>query len=391
MTDTPTHTHAGLDAEVLIIGAGPIGLELAVALKRAGTPYVHVDAGQLGQTVTWYPAQTRFFSSPERIAIAGAPLNNDDQTKATREQYLTYLRSVAQQFDLRINTYERVTAIERDPEAHTFTVTTDRRGDTRAYHVRYVVCAIGDMHGPRKLNIEGEDLPHVSHYFDDPHRYFRQNLLSVGGRNSAAEAALRCHRIGANVTISYRRPEFDSKSIKYWLLPELKSLIKHGHIGFHPCTTPTRITPERVTLAPSNHEDCPPAESGAPVDVDTDFVLMLCPDTANGAPLNGDTDVDADFVLMLTGYRMDTSLLEAAGVNLVGENNAPDFDMQTMQTNVPGLFVAGTAAAGTQVRFRLFIENCHQHVTRIVRTITGEDPPEGFINPVAKQFDLPES
>ena len=355
------------DAEIAIIGAGPIGLELAVALKRLEVPYLQFDAGQVGQTITWYPRQTRFFSSPERIALAGVPLHNDDQTKATREQYLTYLRSLVEQFELRINTYERVTSIERCDDGTGFTLTTDRRGETRTYQVRYVVCAIGDMHGPRRLDVPGEALPHVNHYFEDPHHYFQQKLLIVGGRNSAVEAALRCHRAGAHVSISYRRPEFDAKSVKYWLLPELKSLIKNGRIGFHPCTVPTRIHPERVTLAPSDHADC------------------------NAATSEASFDVDADFVLMMTGYTMDPSLLTAAGVELVGENHAPDIDMETMQTNVPGLFVAGTAAAGTQVSFRLFIENCHQHVNRIVRAVTGEDPPEGLVNPVAKQFDLPES
>ncbi|MFW6059489.1 MAG: NAD(P)-binding domain-containing protein, partial [Phycisphaeraceae bacterium] len=213
----------------------------------------------------------------------------------------------------------------------------------------------------------GEDLEHVSHYFEDPHRYFRQRLLIVGGRNSAVEAALRCHRAGAQVSLSYRQPHFDEKSVKYWLLPELKSLIKHQRIDYHPCTTPTRITPDRVTLAPSGHAACD--QSG-----------------------NGETfDLDADFVLLLTGYVMDSMLLTDAGVELVGENAAPNFDAQTMQTNVPGLFVAGTAAAGTQVRFRLFIENCHPHVHRIARAITGENPPDGCINPVARQFELPES
>ncbi len=367
-----------LDAEVAIIGAGPIGLELAIALKRLGVSYLQFDAGQVGQTITWYPKQAQFFSSPERIAVAGVPLHNTDQTKATREQYLTYLRSLVEQFDLDIHTYERITAIHRnaDPKSDdagtsTFTLQTDRRGEQRTYQTRYVVCAVGDMHGPRQLNIPGEDLEHVSHYFDDPHRYFRQRLLIVGGRNSAVEAALRRHRVGAQVSIAYRRPEFDAKSIKYWLLPELKSLIKHKHIVFHPCTVPTRITNDHVTLAPSQHEDCSDPSSAH----------------GNGAPFQ----VEADFVLLLTGYRMDPSLLVDAGVELVGENQAPNVDMKTMETNVPGLYVAGTAAAGTQLRFRLFIENCHQHVSRIVRSITGRDVLPGTVNPVAKQFDLPES
>lgn len=356
-----------LETRVAIIGAGPIGLELAIALKRMGVEYQQFDAGQIGQTITWYPRHTRFFSSPERIALAGVPLHNDDQSKATREQYLTYLRGLVEQFDLHVNTYQRVTDITRDPDTGGFTLTTDRRGQQRTCRAEHVVCTVGDMHGPRRLGVPGEDLPHVDHYFDDPHRYFRQKLLIVGGRNSAVEAALRCHRAGTQVSISYRRPGFDEKAIKYWLLPEIKSLIKHGHVGFHPCTVPTHIGPEHVTLGPSGHDDCASANPNEPI------------------------DVAADFVLLLTGYVMDPTLLEKAGVALVGENRAPDVDLKTMQTNVPRLYVAGTAAAGTQVRFRLFIENCHQHVTRIVRAITGESPPSGTVNPVAEQFELPES
>lgn len=363
-----------LETQIAIIGAGPIGLELAIALKCMGVDYQQFDAGQVGQTIHGYPLQTRFFSSPERIALAGVPLHNDDQTKATREQYLTYLRSLVEQFDLDIHTYQRVTAIERDADTGTFTLTIDRRGREYTCRARYVVCTIGDMHGPRRLDIPGEDLPHVSHYFDDPHRYFRQKLLIVGGRNSAVEAALRCHRIGAEVTLSYRRSDFDAKAIKYWLLPELKSLIKHGHIAFHPHTVPTHITQQHVTLCPT-----------VPCDSPNDHA-----DSHDGDH-DARFDVEADFVLLLTGYVMDPSLLVAAGVELVGENRAPNVDMQTMETNVPGLYVAGTAAAGTQVRFRLFIENCHQHVNRIVRAITGEAPPPQSVNPVAKQFDLPES
>lgn len=354
-----------IETQVAIIGAGPLGLELAAAVKRMGVDYLHFDSGQIGQTVSWYPRQARFFSSPERIAIAGVPLHTVDQSKATREEYLAYLRAVVQQFDLDVRTFERVADIRRDNGG--FLLRTQRGEEEHAYWARYVVLAVGDMHAPRQLHIPGEDLDHVSHYFEEPHKYFRQRLLIVGGRNSAAEAALRCHHAGARVSISYRRPHFDASAIKYWLLPELEALIKHGHIDFHPCTIPQKITPKRVTLAPSRHPDC--AEM---------------PDVER-------TEVAADFVLLLTGYVMDTTLFEIAGVELVGENRAPKLDLDTMETNVPGLFVAGTAAAGTQERFRLFIENCHPHIARIVHAITGKLPPADVVNQAARQFGLPES
>lgn len=354
-----------IQTDTLIVGAGPIGLELAVVLKTMGVSYVQVDAGQVGQTVSWYPRQVRFFSSPERIAIAGVPLGTSDQEKATREQYLAYLRGIVQQFELNINTYERVLNVQKQNDS--FLVQTRRGGEQHTYQASHVVMAVGDMHHPQKLNIPGEDLSHVSHYFDEPHRYFGQKLLIVGGRNSAVETAIKCSRAGADVTLSYRRAEFDDKSVKYWLLPEVQALIKSGQIRYLPNTAPTRICESHVRLVKT-------AQDGE-IDSASDETI----------------DVPAGFVLLLTGYRMDTSLFQDAGVTLVGENQGPKYDPETMMTDVPGLYVAGTAAAGTQKRFRLFIENCHPHVSKIARSITGQAPPSGLVNDAVDTYDLPES
>jgi len=363
------------DHEVIIIGAGPIGLELAVSLKQAGVDYRHLEAGQIGQTITWYPYQTRFFSSPDRIAIAGVPLVTPDQAKASREQYLAYLRGIVEQFDLQVNTYERVTAIDRQPEGG-FHLTTQRPEGQQQFTARHLVLAVGDMHKPRWLGVPGEGLPHVSHYFDDPHPYFRRRLLIVGGRNSAVEAAIRCSRAGANVAISYRRTAFSS-SVKYWLLPELRSLVKSWTIAFYPRTVPTEIAPGRVTLGPSGVDD-EPADTEAH------------PELLGASWLNSPTDIPADAVQMLTGYVMDPTLFQLAGVTLEGENRSPKVDPETMMSDVPNCFVAGTAAAGTQVRFQLFIENAHPHVAKIVKAITGRPPDPRYINALAKP-ELPES
>jgi len=339
------------DAAVAIIGAGPIGLELAVALKQAGVDYLHFEAGQVGQTVSWYPKMTRFFSSADRVALCNVPLQTADRSKATREEYLAYLRNIVTQFDLEINTYERVTGIEKSEDV--FTLQTNHHGSVRQCSVKNIVMAVGDMARPRLLHIPGEDLEHVSHYFDEPHRYFGKRLLIVGGKNSAVEAAIRCCHAGVKVTVSYRQERFDSERIKYWLLPEIESLIKAGKITFYPCTVPRSITPAQVKLAPT---------------------------TKRAGDAFG---VDADFVLLLTGYIMDSTLFNMIGVELAGENEAPVFDHQTMQSNVPGVYIAGTAAAGTQVRFKLFIENCHIHVPRIVASLTGQPPPKEDDAPLA--------
>jgi len=340
--------------EVVLVGAGPIGIEMAIALKEAGVDYRHFEAGQVGQTIGWYPRQARFFSSPERIAIAGVPLETPFQEKASREEYLAYLRAVVRQFDLPIRTWERVTKVEGSSGSG-FVVRTSRRSAVFAWRCRRIILAVGDMASPRRLGIPGEDLPHVSHYFDDPHPYFRERLLIVGGKNSAVEAAIRCHRAGSKVTLSYRKSQFNPKSVKYWLLPEIESFVRQGHIAFHPETVPVRITDTQVTL--------------------------------EGVGRKQAIEVEADFVLLLTGYEADTRLFQMAGVTLEGENKGPVHDPETMETSVPGIYVAGTAAAGTQHQFRLFIENAHIHVDRIVAAITGKPLKER----TTKGFTLPES
>src|SRR5215213_10086310 len=174
MSDTPQRpaTHPIQTTDVIIVGAGPIGLEMAVALKRAGVNYIHLEAKQVGYTISWFAPQTRFFSSNERIAIAGVPLQTADQNKATREEYLAYLRAIVLQFDLRINTYEPIVGIEQDDDGITLT-SQPTGGAKQRYRVKSLVLATGGTDHPRRLNIPGEDLPHVSAYFQDPHLYFR--------------------------------------------------------------------------------------------------------------------------------------------------------------------------------------------------------------------------
>ena len=339
--------------DLIVVGAGPIGIELGVALQRAGVDGLLLEAGQIGQTMLGWPPMTRWFSSPERITIAGVPIQTLDQSKCTREEYLAYLRSVVMQFDLEIRTYEPVVALARDGEG--FTVTTaPLAGGRRTCRARRLVLATGGNARPNLLGIPGEDLPHVSHVMDDPHKYFRKRVVIVGGRNSAVEAALRLYRAGARVALSYRGAAFPDK-VKYWLRPEIEYLIKSGRIDGHLATLPVEITPTHVAIAP----------------------------VGGGGPVR----LPADFVLLLVGYEADMSLFEAAGVTLAGERRVPRFDEATMETDVPGLYVAGTAAAGTQRSgVRLFLENAHVHVERITAALTGAPPP-----PEPEPVALPEA
>lgn len=327
--------------DTAIIGAGPIGLEIASELKRAGLPYVHFDKGQIGSTIQWFPEGMTFFSSNDRIAIAGIPIQTVDQGKCSKEAYLAYLRQVAASLSLEVRTFEEVTAIERAEGG--FRLTARGTSGTTTCDVRRIVLATGDMARPRRLEIEGEDLPHVSHYLREPHTTFRRRVLIVGGKNSAVEAALRCYHAGAHVAISYRRTAFDERHVKYWLLPELNGRIERDEIRGHLDTQPTRILADAVELR-SN---------------------------ATGETFR----VPADHVYLLTGHVADMRLFRQLGVTLTDEREVPWFDPDTMETDVPGVYVAGTATAGTQPAFTVFLENCHVHAQRIVRALLGEPPP----------------
>ncbi|MBN2711023.1 MAG: NAD(P)-binding domain-containing protein [Planctomycetes bacterium] len=329
------------ETEILVIGAGPIGIETAVALKQAGLDYIQIEKRQIGQTVWWYPAQTKFFSSIDRIAISGMPIPvASGESKATREEYLAYLRAVVTHFDLNIRVYEKAVSIEKCGDG--FRVWTDSMKGRNEIFCRKLILTTGDMNQPNLLGIPGEELPHVSHYFHDAHPYFKRKVLVVGGKNSAVEAALKCHYIGAEVIISYRQDGLDKESIKYWLYPEISSLIKNGKI--------------RAIW------------NSSPISIDQGFVTLETDD--------GVVKVDTDFVLLLTGFRMDHSLFEMLELETVGESGTPLLNEDTMESSVPGVYVAGTATAGFQKQYKVFIENSHVHVERILAHLTGKEPPE---------------
>ncbi|GAB4433726.1 MAG: NAD(P)-binding domain-containing protein [Anaerolineae bacterium] len=340
--------------DIAIIGAGPIGLELAVALKRiGGQRVIQFDAKQIGYTMSWWPRNTNFFSTSERVAIAGVPIQNGHQGRITGEEYLAYLRGIVEQFDLRVNSYEKVTAIEANGDG--FTLRTETLRGRQSYRARRVVLAKGDMDCPNRLGIPGEDLPHVTHYFNDPHDYFRRRLLVVGGKNSAVEAALRCWRAGAEVAISYRQATF-SERVKDHIRPDVLAQIENGTIKFYPETVPVEITPQHVVLQS--------VVDGSRVEHPTDFVLLA------------------------TGFRADMSLYEMAGVLLEGPRRVPWVNPKTMESNVPGLYLAGTTTAGqAQDRYRVFIENSHEHVAKIVQHITGVWPEQLGTIP-ARNYEL---
>lgn len=338
--------------EAIIIGAGPIGIETAAAFKQAGINYIHFESGQIGQTFLSWPRNTLFYSSPEWIAIAGIPIHTPEQFRITGEVYLSYLRTVVESLGLDIRTYERVVDIRG--RLGDFWVITEKRGRRQEWNCSAVIFATGGLDRPNTLGIPGEDLPHVTHRFDEPHRYFRQKLLIVGGRNSAIEAAVRSWRAGAEVAISYRRPAVLEEYILSRLYLEVSLLIEKDRIAFYPETVPEAIGDEKVTL-----RRCGSGAEGKT--------------SSMSAPMSGLTfEVTTDFVFIATGFKQDPTLFELAGVQLEGDEQRPAVNPLTMETSIPGIYVAGTAIGGSQRRFKEFITTGHSHPRKIVRALTGE-------------------
>ncbi|MBC7894716.1 MAG: YpdA family putative bacillithiol disulfide reductase [Cytophagaceae bacterium] len=324
--------------DVVVIGAGPCGLAAGISLTRAGFRTVIVDAGCVVQAITQYPTHATFFSTAEKLSLGGLPFVISE-SKPTRRDALTYYRAVVSYFDLDVRQYERVTAIEG--AAPRFTITTERRGARKALDARAVVVATGYWGSPNLLNVPGEDLPHVSHAYHEGHHAFQQKVVVIGGGNSAAEAALDLWRSGAHVTLSHFGPTFD-KRIKPWVLPDLTNRIAEGSIG----------ASWNARVASIDHE-------GVRVRRDDGSEALL----------------PADHVYLLTGYSPNVDLLRAVGVPIDAATGIPSHDAATLETTVPGVFIAGVVIAGYDAN-RVFIENGRYHGDRIVARLQGASAPE---------------
>jgi thioredoxin reductase (NADPH) len=332
--------------DVLIVGAGPAGLATAIAATRAGLDYLVIEKGALVNSLQAYPADMVFFTTPELLEIGGLPFVSP-YDKPTRAEALRYYRRVTDTFALDIAFDERVTSIVREdglPDAlgSLAVETASGRGVRRALHGRTVVVATGAYDLPNLLGVPGEDLPHVTHYYKEPHAFYRKRVLVVGGKNSAAEAALDLYRAGAHVTLVHRRAALGD-SIKYWVKPDIENRIKEGAIA---ARFETRLVEIRPTTA----------------------VL----ERARG--VGGERqEIEADAVFLMTGYRSDTALLERAGVAINPETCGPVFHPETFETSVSGLFVAGAAIAGVQSG-KIFIENGRFHGQQVIDVIARRFP-----------------
>ena len=365
--------------DLIIVGAGPSGLSAAIASKQRGLDYQVIEQGALVNSIFHFPPQMVFFTTPELLEIGGLPFVSPYE-KPTRAEALRYYRKVVDTYDLQIAFEETVLSVGidseelRDPDEKViFAVETrSARGVRRVRHARNVVLAIGYYDHPNFVGIPGEDLPHVHHYYAEPHPYYRQRVVVVGGGNSAAESALEMYRAGARVTIVHRAPAL-KKTIKYWVRPDIENRIKEGSIAarFNACIT--AIRPNSVVVRSTGASagqlvgSGPHDEAIVPGSQNQDTAI----DPSIAARTVGDAgqeeEIPADSVYLLTGYRTDTDLLCRAGVAL-NDRSAPVYDPQTFETNVPGLFVAGGAVAGIDTG-TIFIENGRFHGERIIDVI----------------------
>ncbi len=309
--------------DVLIIGAGPTGLACAIEAQRLGLRPVLIDKGCLVNSIFRYPADMVFFTTPELLEIGDIPFASA-HPKPTRQEALEYYRKVAEHYCLDARLYQRVESVQgSDGE---FVVSAiDRHARPVPYRTRKVILATGYYDLPNLMNIPGEELPKVMHYYREPHPYFDTNVLVIGARNSAAIAALELYRHGARVTLVHFGPGM-SKSVKYWIKPDIDNRIERGEIKAYFNSRVREIREDEVVL------DTP----------------------------QGELAIENDFVFAMTGYHPDFDFLRKLGVQLTDRDCRPVCNPETLESNVPGIYLAGVIVAGSATS-EIFIENGRFH------------------------------
>jgi len=321
--------HPGFD--LLVIGAGPTGLACAIEAQRAGFRVVLVEKGCLVNSLYHYPPQMLFFTTPELLEIGDIPFPSAHQ-KPTREEALEYYRKVTEHYRLDVRQYERVekvTGADGDFRVHT----RDRLGVEHVHQSHKLAVATGYYDLPNALGVPGEELSKVLHYYGEPHPYFNLDVVVVGGKNSAAIAALELWRRGARVTLVHRGPGVD-QHVKYWIKPDIENRIKAGEV--------------RAYFGSTLRE------------IGQDYVIVAAP--------GGDVRLKNDFVFALTGYHPDYGFMRAMGIELEPSESRPVSDAVTLETNVPGIYVAGVIVAGSRTS-EIFIENGRFHGRQIARSL----------------------
>lgn len=324
------------DCDLLIVGGGPCGLAAALSAQREALRPLVLEASVICSTIANYPIYARFFSTAEKLSLGDVPFVVAAE-KPTRRDALAYYRSVVQHFQLPVRQYERVTRIEKAGDG--FVVHSERAGRPYETGARAVVVATGYFGSPNRIGVPGEDSPHVTHVYREGHEAFREQVVVVGGGNSAAEAALDLWRSGAGVTLVHFGPTFD-KRIKPWVLPDFENRVKEGSIAVRWNSRVTRIDPDAVCIHTEERME----------------------------------RLEAARVYLMTGFAPDMTLLRQIGVPIDEQTGIPRHDPATLETSVPGVFISGVVVAGFDAN-KVFIENGRYHGDKIVARILGKRPP----------------
>jgi len=314
--------------DVIIIGAGPCGLSCGIEAKRNNLDYLIVDKGSITESVRRYPVNMVFFSTSENIEIGDIPFISQGH-RPTRTEALKYYRKVVSHYNLNLKLFTEVETVEKSGE--NFLVKTM----SEALYARNIIIATGYYDVPKFLGIPGESLSHVSHYYDEAYQYSKMKAVVVGGANSAIEAALDLYRNDVDVTVVHLYVTLDKRA-KYWIVPDLENRIKNGEVKAYFRHKVIEILEKSMTIQNLDN--------------------------------NSKVDIPVDFVFLLTGYRPDKELLEKIGIILDGENLIPRIDSNTFESNIPGIYMAGSIVGGEETA-KVFIENGRLHAAPIIAHI----------------------
>ncbi len=316
--------------DLIIIGGGPIGIACGLEAKKNRIPYLIIEKGPIVNSLFNYPINMQFFSSSEKLEIDNIPFISKE-AKPKRNEALEYYRRIVTSNDLNINLFEKVNTVKK--QENTFFIETEKE----KYTSTFVIVATGFYDIPNTINVPGEDLPKVSHYYKDPHFFAKQKLAVVGASNSAVDAALECYRKGAEVTMIVRGPEI-GKRVKYWVRPDILNRIEEGSIKAFYNAEINEVLPEEINITTAN----------------------------------GQITIENDYVLALTGYKPNFSFLKEIGIQLSDDEKLyPNYDEETMQTNIENLYLAGVICGGMDTHI-WFIENSRIHAKTIIKNIVSK-------------------
>lgn len=324
-TGNPVHEY-----DVVIVGGGPTGIACGIHARRSGLRHIVLERETLVNSIVNYPVGMRFFSTTDRLSLGGLPFTSSD-SRPTRSEAIRYYRSVAEAEGVE---FRQGVDVQSCMHRNDRFVLATSAGE---YQSRNVVLATGYFDRTNRLDVPGEDLPHVSHYYDEPWKWYDRDVVVVGGRNSAIETALDLYRAGARVTVIHRGQELGGK-IKYWLRPDFENRVADGEIRLHLQTVVERIAEKSV-------------------------------DVRNRAT-NRILSIAADGVFAMIGYRPDQTLFDRFGIGYDHDSLVPVYDAETFETNVPGLYIAGSVACGCRT-WEIFIENGREHAERVISVIAA--------------------